>query len=312
MNGRFVDMTNDIAFRKVFGDERYPEILLSLLNEVLELPKGKRIVSITYKNTHQLPIIKGLKESVLDIKVTDERKISYIIEMQVEHPEGFEKRVLFNAAKDYVNQIERGDDYPLLNQVIFIGILSFDFFGNKEYIGRHLILNKKTLQNEIKGLEFNFLELKKFNDGEEYCDTLLKQWVFFIKNSYLLAGIPKNITDPGLLKAYELANKFNWTLLEQEVYYEQGMRTQDKIGSAQRVLNKLLEAKKELQEKHKTIKEKDKIIKEKDKTIDEKDKTIDEKDKAIDEKDKTIDEKDKTIDEKDKIIEDLKQKLQKK
>ena len=37
---KFVDIKNDIAFRKIFGNESKKEILISFLNAVLELPDG--------------------------------------------------------------------------------------------------------------------------------------------------------------------------------------------------------------------------------------------------------------------------------
>ncbi|MEZ4308855.1 MAG: hypothetical protein R3F14_12515 [Polyangiaceae bacterium] len=42
--------------------------------------------------------------------------------------EGFEKRVVYNVAKAYVNQIARGELYPDLNDVV--GITIIGFFGH--------------------------------------------------------------------------------------------------------------------------------------------------------------------------------------
>ena len=120
---KFVDIKNDIAFRKIFGNENKKEILISFVNAVLELPKGKKIIKVEIKNPYQLPEIKDLKSSILDVRATDERNISYIVEMQVEEIEGFDKRVQYYTAKQYSSQINKGDDYPKLNQVIFIGNL---------------------------------------------------------------------------------------------------------------------------------------------------------------------------------------------
>ena len=114
---KFVDIKNDIAFRKIFGNENKTEILISFLNAVLELPKGRKIKKVEIKNPYQLPEIKDLKSSILDVRATDERNISYIVEMQVEEPDGFDKRVQYYTAKQYSSQIEIGDDYPKLNQV---------------------------------------------------------------------------------------------------------------------------------------------------------------------------------------------------
>ena len=37
---QFLDPTIDIAFKKVFGNQARPEILISFLNSILDLPEG--------------------------------------------------------------------------------------------------------------------------------------------------------------------------------------------------------------------------------------------------------------------------------
>ncbi len=44
----------------------------------------------------------------------------YIIEMQVLNVAGFEKRILYSACKAYSGQLNSGDDYHLLTDVITI------------------------------------------------------------------------------------------------------------------------------------------------------------------------------------------------
>jgi len=227
---KFVDLKNDVAFRKIFGNENKKEILISFLNAVLELPVGKRIVEIEIKNPYQLPEIKALKSSILDVRATDERKISYIVEMQVEEPDGFDKRVQYYTAKQYSAQIEVGDDYPKLNQVIFIGILNFKFFEGKDYLTKHLIINKKTGKQELKDIEFNFVELPKFKKKLNKLSSLIEKWVYFIKNAPNLDVIPANIDDDGLIQAYEDADKHNWSKEELLAYDYAAMRNQDEKG----------------------------------------------------------------------------------
>jgi len=227
---KFVDIKNDIAFRKIFGNENKKEILISFLNAVLDLPKGKKIKNIEIKNPFQLPEIKALKSSILDIKATDERNISYIVEMQVEEPDGFDKRVQYYTAKQYSAQIEIGEDYPKLNQVIFIGILNFKFFKGGDYLTKHLIVNQSTGIQELKDIEFNFIELSKFSKEEHELETLIEKWTFFIKNAPNLKVIPANIHDKGLKYAYEDADKHNWTKDELLAYDYAGMRRQDERG----------------------------------------------------------------------------------
>ena len=227
---KFVDIKNDVAFRKIFGNENKKEILISFLNAILELPKGKLIKRIKIKNPYQLPEIKKMKSTILDVRVTDERDISYIVEMQVEEHEGFDKRVQYYTAKQYASQINRGDEYPKLNQVIFIGILDFKFFEGKDYLTKHLIINKNTGKQELKDIEFSFIELPKFKKKLDEIKTLVDKWIYFIKNAEKLDVIPANVKDKGLKHAYEDAKKHTWSKEELHDYDYSAMRKQDEKG----------------------------------------------------------------------------------
>ncbi len=231
---RFVDVKNDVAFRKIFGNEKKTEILISFLNAILKLPKGKRIQTVKILNPYQFPKVNRLKSSILDVRVTDERDISYIVEMQVEEPKGFDKRVQYYTAKEYSAQIEKGEDYPLLNQVIFIGILDFNFFtDDTHYITRHRTLNIKTRKSTLDGMEYNFIELPKFNKKLEEATSLVDKWIYFIKNASTLDVIPDNVTDKGLMQAYENAETHSWTKKELHDYDYASMRKQDEKGVTQ-------------------------------------------------------------------------------
>jgi len=239
---KFVDIKNDIAFRKIFGNENKKEILISFLNAVLELPKGKKIKKVEIKNPYQLPEIKDLKSSILDVRATDERNISYIVEMQVEEPDGFEKRVQFYTSKQYSSQIQRGEDYPLLNQVIFIGILDFIFFEDDTYhVTRHRTVNIKTQKCTLNGIEYNFIELPKFSKEFKKCKTLEDKWIFFIKNAENLEVIPEDIKDKGLKSAFEDADRHNWTKEELEAYLYAEMRRQDEKGKTELAVRRATE-----------------------------------------------------------------------
>ena len=227
----FVDIKNDVAFRKIFGNSNKPEIIISFLNAVLNLPKGKKIKQITIENPFMLPAIKVLKSSILDVRVTDERDISYIVEMQVEESDGFDKRVQYYVAKKYSSQINVGEDYPKLNQEIFIGILDFNFFTDDDaYISRHKILNIKTKKSSLNEMEYNFIELKKFNKKIDEITTLSDKWIYFLKHAKNLDVIPSGVKDVGLKQAYIDASKHAWTKKELERYDYASMRKQDKIG----------------------------------------------------------------------------------
>jgi predicted transposase/invertase (TIGR01784 family) len=161
-NMQFADIKNDIAFRKIFGNENKTEILISFLNAVLKLEVAKKITWVEILNPYQVPIVLGAKSTILDVKAKDKAGNEYIVEMQVTDKLGFAKRVVYYSAKSYSAQLNVGEDYYKPKPTIFIGILNFEFLETTHYLSRHLILDAETHEHKLKDLDFNFIELPKF------------------------------------------------------------------------------------------------------------------------------------------------------
>ncbi len=227
---KFVDVKNDIAFRKIFGSENRKEVLISFLNAVLMLQNEKKIVSVEILTPYQLPNLKGGKVTIVDVKAKDHTGKTYIVEMQVAEADGFNKRVLYYAAQSYSSQIDRGDLYATLQPVFFIGILDFSVTQNHDYISRHKIIDTETGEHFVKDIEFTFIELPKFQKQEQQLTSIIDQWVYFIKNSESLAMMPESVHDEGLKSAYWDADRHNWTKQELESYNYVLMREQDDRG----------------------------------------------------------------------------------
>ena len=224
---KFVDVKNDIAFRKIFGNENRKETLISFLNAVLDFQGDHRITQVTILNPYQLPKLKGGKVTIIDVKATDQVGRTYIIEMQVGDLDGFEKRVLFYSSESYSDQIKRADFYRKLRPVIFIGILDFKHTENKNYISRSQVRDIETGEQTIKDMEFTFIELPKFKLESNELKTLTEKWIYFIKNAENLEVVPENINDEGLKSAYEKANVQAWTQEELDAYEYAFMREED-------------------------------------------------------------------------------------
>jgi predicted transposase/invertase (TIGR01784 family) len=124
-----------------------------------------------------------------------------------------------------------GEDYPRLNQVIFVGILNFTGFEGDEYLSRHLILNQRSHQQEIEDLELFFIELPKFQKREDELTTVLDKWVYFLKHADQLDAVPQTADNAGLRAAYEVADRYGWTPEELVVYDYWSMKAQDERGA---------------------------------------------------------------------------------
>ena len=224
---QFADIKNDIAFRKIFGNEAKTEILISFLNAVLKLEGNKKITWVEILNPYQLPIVMGAKSTILDVKAKDKIGNEYIIEMQVTDKIGFAKRVVYYSAKSYSAQLNVSEEYYKLKPTIFIGILNFVFLEGENYLSRHLILDTETQEHKLKDLDFNFIELRKFNKTEAELETLIEKWVYFIKNAESLTVMPSNLDDEGLKSAYQEADRHTWNKKDIEAYEYERMRETD-------------------------------------------------------------------------------------
>lgn len=227
---KFVDVKNDIAFRKIFGNEKKTKILISFLNAVLKLERDERIEEVTIINPYLLPRVAGEKASIIDVRAKDERGRQFVVEMQVANVNGFDKRVQYYTCRDYSMQIDRGEQYPLLKPTYFIGILDFDFFDSSDYLSNHIILNEKTYEHALKDIQFTFIELVKFDKAVDELETLTEKWVFFIKNVENLEVIPENVDDEGLIEAYKDADKHSWKKEELIAYDNASIAEQDERG----------------------------------------------------------------------------------
>jgi predicted transposase/invertase (TIGR01784 family) len=227
---KFVDIKNDIAFRKIFGNEKKKEILISFLNAVLHLEGDRRIKSISIVNPFQLPILPNMKTSIIDVKAKDFKGNTFIIEMQVADIIAMDKRLLYYTSKEYSQQIVSGEKYTELNPVIFIGIFDFPFTEGEAYFSHHAICNVETKERVIKDMDFYFIELPKFKKPVANLDNITDKWIYFIKEAENMDVIPDNVDDEGLKEAYADANQNTWSQAELDAYNYAAMREQDDKG----------------------------------------------------------------------------------
>lgn len=227
---KFVDVTNDIAFRKIFGNANKKKSLISFLNAAIDLPQNNRVVDVEITNPYQLSKLASGKSTIVDVKAKDQNGNVFIVEMQIAEFEFFHKRILYYTSQSYTAQIDKGVEYSKLKPVYFIGILEFEISGNPSYFSRHKVQDVETGEQIIRDVEFNFIELPKFAKTLEGLQTSIDQWTYFIKNAENLTVIPENVEDEGLREAYVEADRQNWTKLELEDYERASIKEGDEIN----------------------------------------------------------------------------------
>jgi len=216
---RFLDVKTDFAFKKVFGSKESKDILMSFLNAVDLFDGQQKIASLTIVDPYNIPMLKGMKDTFVDVKAVLNDGSHVIIEMQVLNTEGFEKRVLYNAAKKYAAQLKKGDSYQLLNPVIALTITDFVLFEElPDVISRFKLMEKRELIEYMDDIELVFIELPKFAKSESELSGILDKWIYFIKNAGSLDYIPKDL-DAELHRAFEIANEANFSEMELDLQH---------------------------------------------------------------------------------------------
>ncbi|MBF0095959.1 MAG: Rpn family recombination-promoting nuclease/putative transposase [Magnetococcales bacterium] len=231
---KFIDPRIDFAFKKIFGSESAKDVLVSFLESLLGLEGERCIAELTILDPFLAPKIRALKDSILDVKCRDRRGVTYIVEMQVQKVAAFLKRIQYNAAKAYAHQIERGEEYPKLNQVITITITDFVLFsGFAHCVSRHESRETLTGHSYLQDILHFFVELPKFTKPLDALDGILDQWIYFIKYAGSLQEVPEELNAAPFRHAFEMARVANMTAEELEMYDKAGIAIADARGAVE-------------------------------------------------------------------------------
>ncbi|MEQ9549011.1 MAG: Rpn family recombination-promoting nuclease/putative transposase [Coleofasciculus sp. G3-WIS-01] len=229
---RFINPKVDYAFKKIFGSEQSKEILISFLNAIIY--GGEKVIqSLTIVNPYNPGQVLSLKDTYLDVKAVLADGSIVIIEMQIASMTAFNKRVAYNLAKAYSNQLVKGENYPLLNPTIAVTITDFILFKETEDV-----INKFVFKEEIKNFEcmsgewrLIFVELPKLKKTLCQLTSLTDKWIYFLKEAAMLEDIPDTLGEVSEIElALNIANQANMTVEEFEVIDRRGMMIQDEKG----------------------------------------------------------------------------------
>ena len=180
---RYLDPKNDVTFKRIFGE--HPKLLIHFLNAVLPFEAGRFIEEITYLPSEMVPNNPTRKYSIVDVRCRDNSKRQFIVEMQMFWDGAFTNRLVFNAGKAYVKQLERGDKYHLLQPVYTLAILNENFDHKTDRFYHHFqIVNRENTDEVIPGLEFVLVELTdKFRPDSVNDHKMMVLWLRFLKET---------------------------------------------------------------------------------------------------------------------------------
>ena len=184
MSRRLLNPKVDFIFKKIFGSEKHPNILISFLNAVMK--PADKIVSVVINNTEITKDFLEDKFSRLDVKATTDKGEVINIEIQVKNEYNMIKRSLYYWSKLYEEQLGDGDKYETLSRTVCINILDFKYLDNDRFHNGYRLKEIETNEELTDIQEIHFIEIPKLKDldDDSNVDTIdiLQAWVEFLKD----------------------------------------------------------------------------------------------------------------------------------
>ncbi|CAD5953670.1 hypothetical protein NO758_02696 [Planktothrix agardhii] len=133
-----------------------------------------------------------------------------LIEMQALNVPAFGKRILYNPAKMYVNQLKLGEVYPELRAAIGVAVTDFIMFNeHNKVISQFTLKEDELLLNyQHSPLKLVFVELPKFTKTLEELTTITDKWLYFLRKAPDLEVVPESmLMVPEIEKAFAIADR---------------------------------------------------------------------------------------------------------
>ena len=221
----------DFVFKKIFGSEEHPEILISFLNAVLK-PK-KPIVSVEIKNSDLEKEYIEDKFSRLDVKALTSNKEIINIEIQLKNEYNMIQRSLYYWSKLYEEQLSEGDRYDKLSRTVCINILDFKYLENDRFHNGYRLKEIETNEELTDLQEIHFIEipkLKRFESTEEIVD-LLEGWVEFLRDPESEVIRKLEMSNKEIREAKDELYRLSRNSKERELYYLREKSLRDEISA---------------------------------------------------------------------------------
>ena len=216
---KYLDPKADLTFKKVFGE--HPDLVISLLNALLPLDADNEIRDIEYIPAELVPANPLRKNSIVDVRCKDKQGRQFLVEMQMIWSREFMQRVLFNASKAYVRQLDKNEHYELLQPVYSLNLVNETFEPKmKSYYHYFSMVNVEKTDKVIDGLHLVFVELPKFT-AHTYSEK--KMQVLWLRYLTEIDEKTRNVSEdlldvPEIKKAVEVIEESAYTPAQLEGY----------------------------------------------------------------------------------------------
>ena len=241
MERRLLNPKIDFVFKKIFGSEKHPGVLISFLNAVLK-PKNN-ITDVEIKNTDIDKSYIEDKFSRLDVKAVTSKNEIINIEIQLKNEYNMIQRSLYYWSKLYEEQLEEGDRYDKLCRTVCINILDFKYLKNDRFHNGYRLKEIETNEELTDLEEIHFIEipkLKKINSEKDIVDVL-EGWVEFLRDPESEVVRKLEMTNKEIREAKDELYRLSMDEKERALYFIREKSIRDEISALANAEEKAME-----------------------------------------------------------------------
>jgi predicted transposase/invertase (TIGR01784 family) len=229
---RYLDPLTDFGFKKIFGEPDGKPLLISLLNDVLEL--ADPIIDLQFQNLEQLPDLPAQRRMVYDLLCQDRRGRYLLVELQQARQTYFKDRALF-----YLSQLIRMQGQPGKNwdyrlaPVYIVAILNFRLDEPANDPVRRIALKDQNNRIFYDRLGLVFIELPRFAKVGAKLESHLDKWLYFLKHLAEWDAMPTVFADDVIAQGFTLAELYAMSVEERRRYDDELKHYRDALNMLQ-------------------------------------------------------------------------------
>ena len=123
-----LDPKLDVVFRALFANPHNTDMLISLLNDILDLTGDDLIETVELLPSQGQQRSLDDKDIMLDLLVRDGRGRRYAVEMQMRNHRAFPERIVYYTARGFIEQLRISEPYDVLRPLVQIVFTDFVLF----------------------------------------------------------------------------------------------------------------------------------------------------------------------------------------
>ncbi|MGH2622869.1 MAG: PD-(D/E)XK nuclease family transposase, partial [Sphingobacterium sp.] len=168
---KYIDLTTDFGFKRIFGTEVNSEFLISLLNGLFR--GRKEIKEIVYNKNEHVGDSEGLGTVIFDLTCTGSDGERFVIEVQRTSQNNLKRRMLYYGSKMISDQAPKGNrrgwDYDISEVYVVVLMDGFpmpDHTQSEQFLHDICLCDRDSCSVFYENLGFIYVELLNFNKME--------------------------------------------------------------------------------------------------------------------------------------------------